>query len=163
LDWFVAGDEYFKFGEDLEKTRDTLLFGRHIYEGMASYWTSAEAMQNDPKIANQMNTLKKVVFSKTLDKADWQNTTLIKGDLGEEVHKLKAAPGGDMLIFGSGHIVSKLTELGLIDIYRIFINPVILGQGKPEFPGLAKSVKLKLLGATPFSNGTVALEYVPET
>src|SRR5262249_2641474 len=135
------------------------------YEGMVSYWTTPEAIKNDPIISAQMNDTPKVVFSKTLDKAEWgkwNNAKVAKGNIGDEVKKLKQQPGKDMVIFGSGDIVSALTELGMIDDYRLFVVPVILGSGKPMFTGIIKQVKLKLAEAKPLKTGVVMLSYVPD-
>ena len=161
LDWFMANDEFFKDGDERNKTVDTLLYGRRTFEGMAAYWPTAT--ENDPALVNWMNTINKIVFSKTLKKTDWQNSHIVSGDLGAEVRKLKAGSGGDMIIFGSGQIVSALAEHGLIDEYRLYLHPVIIGSGKPEFVGISKTVKLKLVQARTFTNGVVALDYAPES
>lgn len=162
IDWHQVDDEFFKFANVQLNTMDTILFGRVTYEGMASYWPTPQAVANDPIISNLMNKTAKIVFSKTLDKADWENTRLVKGDLGEEVRKLKQASGKDMVIFGSGKIVVALTNLGLIDEYRMFINPVILGSGKLEFEGVTKAVKLNLLRTITYKTGVVQLDYAPK-
>ncbi len=160
LDWFVTNDEFFDDTPDQMDQADTLLYGRVTYEGMASYWpTEMAAQQNPAAIRDRMNAIAKVVFSKTLDHADWNNSRIVKGDLGEEVRRMKQQPGKDMIIFGSGQIVAALTQLGLIDIYRIFLNPVIIGSGIPMF---SDGIKLKLLSSKTLKNGVVVLEYAPE-
>ncbi len=161
IDWHVVDDEFFRFAVKQLNEVDTLLFGRLTYEGMASYWTTEQALKDDPVITGYMNDLAKIVFSRTLDRADWKNTTLLKGDLAEEIRRLKQQPGKDMVIFGSGEIVSALTQIGLIDEYRMFIVPVILGSGKPLFTGLNHGVPLKLIQATPYPSGTLFLTYQP--
>ena len=101
----------------------------------------------------------KLVFSRTLDRASWSNTTLVKGDLATEVRRLKQSPGQDMVILGSGSIVSQLTALGLIDEYQVVIIPIVLGEGRTMFDGIAKTVSLKLTNTRRFDNGRVFLRY----
>jgi dihydrofolate reductase len=174
LDGYFAGKDgdisWFKGNMDPEFTAfvlenaiagGTLAFGRVTYEMMASYWQTPEASENDPVIAERMNNLPKVVFSKTLDRARWNNTTLVKTDLAEEVRKLKKHPGKDIAILGSGQIVAQLAQAGLIDEYQIVLNPVIVGQGKTMFEGIAKNLALKLTKTRTFGNGNIVLWYVP--
>lgn len=161
IDWFTVDDEFFETSRHQLDTIDTMLFGRMTYEGMASYWTTPAALESDPITTKKMNETAKVVFSKTLDKVDWQNSRLVKTDLVEEVQLLKQQSGGDIVIFGSGQIVSALTPHRLIDVYRIFVNPWILGRGKPLFTNIDTPVKLKLLNATTYKVGMVQLDYAP--
>jgi dihydrofolate reductase len=161
IDWHVVDEEFFTFANQQLNSADTLLFGRVTYEGMASYWPTPAAVESDPIVSGQMNSIAKIVFSKTLGKAEWQNTRLVKGDLGDEIRQLKQQAGKDMLIFGSSRIVSALTNLGLIDEYRIFVNPLILGSGKPLFAGVTQPVKLRLLRTTTYQTGVVSLDYAP--
>jgi dihydrofolate reductase len=165
IDWFVTGEDFFEDSAATFEAIDAILFGRITYEGMLSYWTSQEAIEGDPVIAARMNEQNKIVFSKTLDKVEWgkwDNARLIKGDLGEAVRKLKAQPGKNMIIFGSGQIVAALTQLGLIDVYMTFINPVVLGSGKSMFAGVDHAVKLKLTDSKIFKSGVARLTYEPE-
>jgi dihydrofolate reductase len=138
-----------------------LLFGRITYELMASYWPTPLALKNDPIVAEGMNNLQKVVFSRTLDKASWKNTKLVKGDMVEEVRKMKAEPGEGMAILGSGSIVSQLAQEGLIDEYQIALNSVVLGKGRTMFDGVKEKLALKLTKTRAFGNGTVMLWYQP--
>jgi len=138
-----------------------LLFGRITYELMTSYWPTPYAMQNDPIVAERMNNLPKVVFSRTLDKASWNNTKLVKGDMAAEIRKMKKEPGENMVIFGSGSIVSQLAPEGLIDEYQIVLNPVVLGKGKTMFEGIKEKLTLKLTKTRTFGNGNVLLCYEP--
>jgi dihydrofolate reductase len=128
---------------------------------MTSYWPTPYAMQNDPIVAERMNNLPKVVFSRTLDKASWNNTKLVKGDLAAEIRKMKKEPGENMVIFGSGSIVSQLAPEGLIDEYQIVVNPVVLGKGKTMFEGIKEKLTLKLTKTRTFGNGNVLLCYEP--
>ena len=139
----------------------TFLFGRVTYERMAQFWPTPAAASALPMVAKKMNVTPKVVFSRTLDRADWENTSLMKGDLVAEVRKLKEAPGDGILIFGSGTLVSQLTEARLIDEYQIVQTPVALGKGRTLFDGMKKMLLLKLVEARPFKNGNVFLRYQP--
>jgi dihydrofolate reductase len=138
-----------------------LVFGRITYEMMASYWPTPFASENNPIVASQMNSLPKVVFSTTLNDVTWNNTRLFTGDLPSVVRRLKDEPGQDMVIFGSGSIISQLTEAGLIDEYQFIINPVILGKGKSMFETITNKVALRLASKRIFQNGNVLLCYVP--
>ena len=137
----------------------TMLFGRLTYEMMASFWPTPEAETAMPVVAKTMNNSPKVVFSRTLDRADWSNTRLFKDDLPGEVRKLKAAEGPGMIIFGSGTIVSQLTREGLIDEYQFVVVPVVLGEGRTMFDVLNKAVAMTLLESRSFKNGNVFLRY----
>jgi dihydrofolate reductase len=136
-----------------------LLFGRVTYEMMASYWPTPAAAKNDPVVAESMNSAPKVVFSRTLDQASWKNTKLVKGDLAAEVRKMKEEAGKDILIFGSGTIVSQLAQEGLIDEYRIIVNPLVIGKGRTMFDGVKDRMTLKLATTRAFGNGNVLLTY----
>jgi dihydrofolate reductase len=138
-----------------------LLFGRITYELMTSYWPTPYAMQNDPIVADRMNNLPKVVFSRTLDKASWNNTKLAKGDMAAEIRKMKKEPGENMVILESGSIVSQLAQEGLIDEYQIVVNPVVLGKGRTMFDGIKEKLTLKLTKTRTFGNGNVLLCYEP--
>jgi dihydrofolate reductase len=161
LDWHVVDDEFNAFARKQLDEMDTLLFGRVTYEGMASYWPTEAAMTDDPEIAAAMNRLPKVVFSYTLTTVDWSNSRLARDDLAEEITRLKVQPGKDMVIFGSGEIVSALARLDLIDEYRLFVCPVVLSSGKSLFAGLSDTLNLKLLKAQPFASGVILLYYLP--
>lgn len=142
---------------------DTLLFGRITYQMMAGFWSSPLAAETMPVVAERMNALSKVVFSRTLREASWKNTKLIDGDLAGEVRKLKNEAGGDVTILGSGSIVAQLTQHGLIDEYMIVVVPVVLGSGRTLFEGVARNVAMRLTGSRVFNNGNVVLTYVPST
>lgn len=138
-----------------------LLFGRVTYQMMASYWPTPLAARNDPIVAERMNSMPKVVFSRTLDKASWQNTRLVKDDIAAEVRRMKNAPGNDIAILGSGNIVAQLAQQGLIDEYQIVVNPIVLGVGRTLFEGINKKLNLRLTSSRAFSNGKVVLFYAP--
>jgi dihydrofolate reductase len=159
IDWHHTDDEFDHFAAEQLSSVDTLLFGRITYEGMASYWTTEAALINDPIVAEQMNSLSKIVVSRTLEKADWQNTTLLRD--AEALRQLKEQSGKDLMIFGSARLSTSLTHLGLIDEYRIMVNPVILGEGIPLFSGVNEQLPLKLLITRAFRSGNVLLIYQP--
>jgi dihydrofolate reductase len=149
--------EWKAFVADNATSGGVLVFGRITYEMMASYWPTPQALKDDPVVAKGMNSLPKVVFSRTLDAVSWNNTTLIKGSLPAEMRKMKAQSGKDLVILGSGSIVSQLTQEGLIDEYQMIVNPVVLGKGKTMFDGIKKQVPLKLTKTRAFRNGNVLL------
>ena len=161
IDWHHVDEEFNDFANDQLASTDLLLFGRVTYEMMASYWPTAEARANDPQVAGAMNALPKIVVSTTLDKAEWENTRLIKDNVAEEVGKLKQQAGKDMIVMGSSGLAVSLAEMGLVDEFRIMVNPVVLGEGKPVFSGIHGQLKLKLLKARTFGNGNVLLYYAP--
>jgi dihydrofolate reductase len=138
-----------------------LLFGRKTYEMMASFWPSPMAMQTAQKVAEGMNNLGKFVFSRTLESVSWKNTTLVKGDLATSVREMKQESGPDMVILGSGSIVSQLSAKGLIDEFQIIVNPLVLGAGRTLFEGVQDRIPLRLLKTRAFSNGNVILYYAP--
>ena len=138
-----------------------LLFGRLTYELMADYWPTADALRDKPVVAAGMNSMPKVVFSRTLDKATWNNTQLLKGDIASEVTKLKKQAGPGMAILGSGSIIAQLAPLGLIDEYQMVLTPVALGRGRTMFDGIKEKLRLKLTDTRTFGNGKVFLRYEP--
>jgi len=138
-----------------------LLFGRITYELMARFWPTRLAAETMPVVAERMNNLPKVVFSRTLDKAAWTNAKLVKDDVVGAIRRMKNEPGEDMAILGSGSIVSQLAQHGLIDEYQIVVVPVALGKGRTLFEGVKEKVPLKLTKTRTFSNGNVLLCYQP--
>jgi dihydrofolate reductase len=161
LSWHNTDDEFNEFAIEQMKTIDTLMFGRKTYEGMAAYWASEEALKDDPIVAGQMNSVPKLVISRTLAKADWNNTRLINDNLAEEILKLKQQPGKDLAIFGSANLLSTLMQMDLVDEHRVMVNPIILGKGNPLFKNMEDQVKLKLLKSRTFNSGNVLLYYSP--
>ena len=136
-----------------------LLFGRITYELMASYWPTPMALQQNPQVAERMNNLPKVVFSKTMNKAAWNNTRLVKGDLVTEIRNMKEESGVDMVIMGSGSIVAQLAPAGLIDEYQLVLIPIVLGSGRTLFKGIKEPLPLQLINSRVFGNGNVVLRY----
>jgi dihydrofolate reductase len=157
ISWFVFEDEISDYITETQKNADLLLFGRVTYEMMASYWPTAEG-----QIADFMNKIDKVVFSRGLKSADWNNTRLVADDVPGEVARLKRQAGGDIFVFGSADLASTLVTNGLVDEYRLGINPVLLGTGTPLFKGGFERTGLTLTRATPLKSGVVILHYQPK-
>ncbi len=156
-------DEEFKqFTADNAVAGGTLLFGRKTYETMASFWPTPAAAEQFPDVAREMNRVPKVVFSKTLDTASWNNTTIVKGDLVAEVRKMKNQPGEPIAILGSGSIVSQLTQAGVMDEYQIMVIPIVLGEGTTAFDGVSRMMNLSLTSSRTFRNGKAFLVYEPK-
>lgn len=138
-----------------------LLFGRITYEMMAGYWPSPMARENDPAVAERMNARPKVVFSRTLARAAWSNTQVVKDDLVATVRRMKAGPGDGMVVLGSGTIVAQLAAAGLVDEYQLVVQPVVLGAGRTLFDGVSGPVALELKASRAFPGGKVLLTYAP--
>jgi dihydrofolate reductase len=163
IDWFtgLADKEFEEYAVRLLESVDAILFGRVTFQLMAAYWPTASATQDDPRIIAAMNDLPKVVFSRTLEKAEWKNSRLVQGDAAGEVARLKAQPGRHLVIYGSGGLASELSPQGLIDDYRIFVAPLALGSGLPLFRGLSRRIGLRLVETRSFRTGMVLLRYEP--
>jgi len=138
----------------------TLVFGRVTYEMMAVYWPTPAAMQNAPEVARGINAAPKVVFSRTLGKAGWNNTRAVNADLSGEIRRMKKQREG-IAILGSGSLVSQLAAEGLIDEYQCVVVPVVLGSGRTMFDGVGRKVSLRLVRSRAFGNGNVLLCYEP--
>lgn len=145
----------FKFDELM--TSDALLLGRVTYEGFAAAWPG---QADEAGFADRMNNLPKYVVSTTLDKADWNNSTIISGNVAEEVASLKEQPGQDILINGSGKLIQSLMPDNLIDEYRLLVYPIVLGSGKRLFQG-GLDTTLKLVESRAFDSGVILLRYQP--
>ena len=172
LDGYFEGDRNWDlpfhnviWGKELEQlsleqlhAADYLVFGRVTYEGMAAHFTKEEG-----EIADLMNSIPKIVFSKTLKSADWNNSTLIKENAAGEIRKLKEEGGKDMYVFGSANLSETLINEDLYDEYRIGIAPVILNSGKPLFKHGKAPKKLSLVSTQPLSTGGVVLKYLNTT
>jgi len=158
----IADDALHDFYTDLLSTIDTVLFGRKTYQLLESYWPNApddpQATKSMIEFAHKINSIPKIVFSKTLDKATWNNTRLVKENMVEEILKLKNQPGNNLSIGGLS-IASHLTKLGLIDEYFFLVQPIILGTGTPLFGNLNDRIDLKLIDTKIFCSGVVAKHY----
>jgi len=162
ISWHAVDEEFQDYAEKNSNAGGTLLFGRVTYELMASYWPTPAVIQEDPIVAKGMNSARKIVFSRTLKKADWANTRLIKDNMVEEVRKLKNESGKGLTILGSGALVAQLTQERLIDHYQIMVVPVAIGKGKSMFEGVKDRLKLKLTETRQFTKGNVLLCYEPQ-
>jgi len=162
MSWAHRSDpEWDAFTQSNATGGGTLLFGRITYEQMASFWPTPQAKKMMPVVADAMNKLPKVVFSRTLNEAAWANTALVKTDLLEAVRGLKRTAGADLVIMGSGTIVSQLAQAGLVDVFQVVLNPIVLGQGRTMFEGVDHRLSLKLTDTRRFTNGNVVLSYEP--
>ena len=162
MSWAHKHDEEWNaFSSGNASGEAVLLFGRVTYEMMAGFWPTPQAAEMLPAVAAGMNAAHKIVFSRTLDTVSWQNTTLVKGDLVAEVTRLKQEPGPDIVILGSGSIVSQLTGARLIDGYQIVLNPVVLGRGRTLFETLDARVQFTLQKTRAFRNGNIVLWFEP--
>lgn len=161
ISWHRHGKEEGEYSAEMLQSGNTLLFGRVTYELMVEYWPTQYAIENDPVVAAGMNKAEKIVFSKTLNKVEWNNARLAKSSLEEEVRNLKQTPGKDMALLGSGSILTQLAEKGLVDEYQIMIDPVAVSNGTPIFKNLQHKLDLKLTGTRVFKSGTVLLCYEP--
>jgi dihydrofolate reductase len=145
---------------------DTILLGSATYKGMAGYWPAVVTDRGFPRadlpFAEMMNNYPKIVFSRALVKASWNNSRIIRGPLRSEITKLKQQKGKDIMVYGSGELVTALMRSGLIDQYILWVHPVILGRGKRLFKQLATQPHMKLLSTVSCSSGVVILYYEAE-
>jgi dihydrofolate reductase len=154
-------DEWNAFSSGNARGDAALLFGRVTYEMMKAFWPTPQAAQMLPDVAKGMNAMPKFVASRTLAAADWQNTTVLKGDLVAAVKALKATDGPDVVILGSGSLVSQLTEARLIDEYQLVLSATVLGGGRTPFQTLDERRTFTLKKTQAFQNGNVVLWYEP--
>jgi len=169
IDWFAGRRDGIEYSKEMLRCAGALVFGRVTYELMFSYWPAAPK----DEVAEKMNTLPKIVFSSTLARAEWNNCRLVKTSASEELAKLKQQPGKekdddndndndkqkDLVILGSAALASSLLPLGLIDEYRVILNPILLGRGNPLFKGLKEKVSFKLHETKTFGSDAVVLYY----
>jgi dihydrofolate reductase len=150
-----GNEETMKFKVEELLATDALLLGRVTYQGFADAWPS----RTDDDFADRMNSIAKFVVSTTLEEAEWNNSTLIKENMVEEVSKLKQQPGQDILIYGSAHLVNSLMEHDLIDEYRLMVFPIVLGQGKRLFGRGSDATTLDLVDTKTTDTGVLILTY----
>jgi dihydrofolate reductase len=155
LDFVVLDQEFSDYAKAMLRAADTLVFGRATYQRMARYWPTAPV----DEIATQMNNLPKVVFSRTPQTVEWNNSRLAKNNLQEEVSNLKKQPGKDLVVLGSAIVASSLLQAGLVDEYRVILQPVLLGRGNALFKDITERIQLKLMSAKAFGSGAVLLSY----
>ena len=162
ISWHKDNDpEKNEYAEEGVQSGSTLLFGRVTYEQMASFWPTPDALKFAPAMAEGMNNAEKIVFPKTLKKASWNNTKILKDDIAEAIKRMKQEPGKDMTILGSGSIITQFSEAGVIDEYQFMVDPVVIGEGTPIFKGIRDKLDLRLTGTRTFKSGVVLLSYKP--
>jgi dihydrofolate reductase len=176
LDWVMPSDEVFRAAAESHRSIDTMLFGRRTYEMFEQFWPHAlddPETAPDPHSAGRRSTVNremavwinetnKVVFSRTRKDVSWRNSQLIRELVPQKIEAMKAEPGSDMIVFGSGSIVGQLTEHGLIDEYVLVVNPILLGDGRSLISGLPRRTKLNLQDATSYPSGHVMLRYTAQ-
>src|SRR5713226_139633 len=159
LDWVIADAELHEHAAEELRSADAMLFGRVTYQLLVDFWPAAAANPAYPEFmidfANAINDerLEKIVFSKTLDRVDW-NARLVRDIVPEEIIKMKKQPGKDLVISGAS-LGSRFAQLGLIDEYELLVHPVVLGSGKPMFKGIQQRIDLKLAKTQTFQSGVV--------
>ncbi len=161
LDWVIVDEEIHRFSNEQVRSMGALLYGRRMYELMVASWPHADEDPSAPafiaEFARIWRPKPKIVFSKSLKQVEW-NSRLVKGDLAEEVARLKAEPGDDLSVSGPT-LAAAFMQRGLIDEYRLLVNPIVLGSGIPYFPPLDHTVRLRLLETQRFESGVEYLRY----
>lgn len=167
LSWHNVDAEFNDFAIEQTKTVGTLLFGRRTYELMSNYWPSEQARKTDPVVAELMNSTPKIVFSKSLDKlteiSHWQNAKLFREVKSEDIIALKKQSSKDLAVYGSNRLCVNLMQLGLVDEFRLMINPVAVSAGTSLFSGLKKQTNFELKSQLQFKSGNALLTYQPKT
>jgi dihydrofolate reductase len=165
IDWHFVDDEFEDFINATLRSIDAMVFGRVAYQRLAEYWPTAasnpEASERHIEAARLMNELPKYVVSDHLDRAEWQNSQIIGGDVAAEINELKRQPGKDIALFAGAGVANSFARLGLIDEYRIILNPVLLGAGTPLFNGGYGRANLELRDIRRFGSGALVLTYRP--
>jgi dihydrofolate reductase len=147
----VVDQDFDRYATEMLKSIDAFVIGRRTYELFVDFWAKATGPD-----ADRLNELSKIVFSRTLKTVEWENARLVGSDIAEEIIRLTRQPGKDIALFGSADLTSSFIRLGLIDEYRIFVTPVVLGVGSPMFKNIQPRINLKLMNATTWSSGMVA-------
>ena len=164
LDWMTwdVDEQLIGFINELTDSSDTILLGRKMTDGFVGYWEGVVNNQPDSPeftFAQKMVNTPKIVFSKTLNKSTWNNTTLAKGDLVAEIRKLKSQEGKDIIVYGGAGFVSSLVKEGLIDEFNLFINPVMINKGLRIFDLADKRQKLSLISSIGYNSGVTVIRY----
>lgn len=161
MDWLIRDIKNLKYIHGITESVDTILIGRKMVDEFISYWTDVMNIPDDPMyaFAKKMIEIPKVVFTKTLNKSEWVNTELAKGDLKDEVTKLKYQEGEDILVYGGASFGSSLIKENLIDEFYLFVNPIVMGNGKNIFKDIKELQKLSLIESKVFDYGLVLLHY----
>jgi len=158
--WHEHGkSEEGEFAAESANSKSTLLFGRKTYEMMAGFWPTPAGEQLAPEVAKGMKESEKIVFSRSLKRAEWNNTKIVSDNMIDVVKDLKGQSGDDMVVLGSGSIVTQLADAGLVNIFQFLIDPVAIGSGTPIFKDLTKKLDLKLVQSRIFKSGAILLTY----
>ena len=163
MDWMVWNwdDELKQYVKDITEPVDCIILGRKLAQGFIPHWAS-QIRRPEVRALRNLTVQTKVVFTKTLDKSEWDNTVLAKGDLVDEITKLKKQDGKDIIAYGGATFVSALIKQGLIDEFHLFINPTAIGNGMTIFKELDSKQNLTLVKSTSFDCGIVVLNYEPK-
>ncbi|KQV81987.1 dihydrofolate reductase family protein [Rhizobium sp. Root1220] len=162
LNWAHSDDtEFNAFVAGNASAGGELVMGRVTYDLMAAYWPTAVAKQNDPVVAEGMNSLPKLVFSRKTREATWANTRLTNDDPVDTIRVLKREQGRDLVVLGSGSIVRQLATAGLVDGFQFVVVPIVLGRGQSVFADIGETIRLQLTGNRAFGNGNLVLTYIP--
>jgi len=161
MDWMIYewDTELKNYVQELTEPVDCIILGRKLAQGFIPYWASKPEGEDELGV-DKINNTPKVVFTKTLDKCDWDNTVLAKGDLVEEISKLKKQEGRDIIVYGGATFVSDLIKHNLIDEYYLFLNPTAIGKGMTIFNDIDDTLHLSLVKSSSFDCGVVVLRYV---
>lgn len=163
IGWIAYDDDLANHSKEVLRTVDTVLWGRNTYLGMYSYWptvpSNPAAAEHEVEHAGWIDATAKIVFSRTLEKAEWNNSSLVKGNAAEEIAKLKQQPGRDMIVLGSPRFAHSLMRLGFVDEFQLTISPVVLGGGLPLFNDIGGRIDLTLAECRTFDSGVVSLVY----
>ena len=163
MDWMIFNwdNELKQYVKEITEPVDCIVLGRKLAQGFIPHWASKPEGE-DAWGVDKMNNTTKVIFTKTLDKSEWKNTVLAKGDLVDEITKLKKQDGKDIIAYGGATFVSALIKQGLIDEFHLFINPTAIGNGMTIFKELDSKQNLTLVKSTSFDCGIVVLNYEPK-
>jgi dihydrofolate reductase len=165
LDWFADDDPQFEqYCDEMIDSVGLALYGRRSYELMLGYWPNAEASPRSPAdlaFARKMNALPKIVLSRTLQRAEWNNTRIVRERVGETLAELKRTAGKPIVAWAGAGLIATLAQLGLVDEYRLIVHPVLLGKGTPMFQGIAGRQRLRLTRTMQLGRNLAVLCYEP--
>ena len=165
MDWAFADDEWESYVNEVLGSIDAMIFGRVTHQLLAGYWPTAHeepsASKAHVEAARMMNALPKYVVTRSPYETSWHNSHVIRGDVAARVRALKEAAGRDIALFAGAGVAQSFAELGLIDEYRLVLNPVLLGDGTPLFKRPSERARLELTGTRRFESGAIVLRYRP--
>jgi dihydrofolate reductase len=160
ISWHIHGEEGNQYSIDSLQSGNILMFGRVTYEMMYSFWPTDTAYSMFPVVAEKMNASEKLVVSNSMNAASWHNSTIISGDIINQISELKNSPGKNISILGSGTLITALTDAGLIDEYELLIDPLAIGKGTPIFQNIKNTLNLELASSRVFEKSrSILLKY----